>query len=135
MDEVLRAGTRMEWSRTFTEDEVRKFAELSGDKGVHHVKPDAQGRLMAHGLLTATLPTKLGGDLNFIARTMEFEFLRPVYAGDALVCAGLVDDVVAERKRLRVTFSFSVNNSKGKTVMKGVSSGVIYPASEPAGAP
>jgi acyl-CoA thioesterase FadM len=90
---------------------------------------------MAHGLLTATLPTKLGGDLNFIARTMEFEFLRPVYAGDALVCAGLVDDVVAERKRLRVTFSFSVNNSKGKTVMKGVSSGVIYPASEPAGAP
>ncbi len=49
----------------------------------------ARAGLMAHGLLTATLPTKLGGDLNYIARTMEFEFLRPVYAGEELRCVGI----------------------------------------------
>jgi hypothetical protein len=38
--------------------------------------PDEHGRLMAHGLLTATLPTKIAGDMNFIARQMTFEFHR-----------------------------------------------------------
>ena len=37
---------------------------------------------MAHGLFTATLPTKIGGDLNFIARELTFQFHRPVFAGD-----------------------------------------------------
>lgn len=135
MDEALRPGMRVEWSRTFTEDDIRTFAELSGDKGVHHVECDEKGRLLVHGLLTASLPTKLGGDLNFRARSMEFEFLRPVYAGDALVCVGLVDAVFPEPKRLRVEFSFTVNNSKGKTVLRGVTSGVIYPSTGPADAP
>ena len=127
MAERLLAGKRLEWSRTFTEGEVRHFAELSGDKGTHHMEPDAKGRLMAHGLLTATLPTKLGGDLNFIAGTMDFEFLRPVYAGEALACVGIVDSVVPEPRRNRVKFSFTVTNPKGKLVLRGSSSGVIYP--------
>ena len=122
----MRPGMRMEWSRTFTDTEILRFADFSGDRGIHHVKPDAQGRLMAHGLLTATLPTKLGGDLNFIARTMDFEFLRPVYAGEKLACVGLIDEVSAQRKRLRVKFSFTVTNAKNKQVLKGSSSGVIY---------
>lgn len=125
MAEELRAGTRMEWSRTFTEGEIRAFAELSGDKGSHHMEPDEQGRVMAHGLLTATLPTKLGGDLNYIARTMEFEFLRPVYAGEALVCAGIVDEVAPEKGRLRVGLSFTVTNARNKVVLKGRSAGII----------
>jgi acyl dehydratase len=108
MSDELRPGRRMEWSRTFSESEIRAFAELSGDKGAHHLVPDDKGRLLAHGLLTATLPTKLGGDLNYIAGTMNFEFLRPVYAGEALVCLGLVEEVVPEPKRLRVKFSFVV---------------------------
>ncbi len=130
MSEALRPGMRLEWSRTFREDEVRAFAELSGDKGVHHMERDEKGRLLVHGLLTASLPTKLGGDLNYIAGTMNFEFLRPVYAGDALLCAGVVESVAAEPKRLRVEFSFTVKNSKGKTVLRGVTSGVIYPSAD-----
>ena len=56
---------------------------------------------------------------------MEFEFLRPVYAGEELLCVGLVDQISLERKRLRVTLSFIVSNAKGKAVLKGVSTGVI----------
>lgn len=122
----LKAGLRLEWARSFSTDEIRRFAEFSGDKGVHHLVPDAQGRLMAHGLLTATLPTKLGGDLDYIARTMEFEFLRPVYSDEEIRCSGLVEEVKPEAKRLRVKFSFTIINPKGKTVLRGTSSGVVY---------
>ncbi|MBI3550705.1 MAG: enoyl-CoA hydratase [Elusimicrobia bacterium] len=116
---------RMEWARAFDAAEVRRFAELSGDKGRHHLEADEAGRVMAHGLLTATLPTKLGGDLNFIARTMTFEFLRPVYSGDELSCVGIVDSVEPGKGVLNVGFSFSVRNSKGKEVLRGTSAGVI----------
>lgn len=121
----LEAGARLEWSRTFTEEDIARFAELSGDKGVHHLERDAQGRLLAHGLLSATLPTKLGGDLDFIARSMRFEFLKPVYAGDALTCKGLVDSVAAQSTRFKVRFSFEVVNQSGEAVLKGTSAGMI----------
>jgi acyl dehydratase len=120
-----RVGERREWSRTFTEDEIRRFADLSGDKGVHHLERDERGRLMVHGLLTATLPTKIGGDMNYIARDMRFEFLRPVYADEAIRCVGVVDTVDAEPRRWAVSFSFEATNPRGKIVMRGTSSGVI----------
>jgi 3-hydroxybutyryl-CoA dehydratase len=122
----LRAGTEMRWTRSFSEAEVHGFAELSGDRGRHHLQHDEKGRLMVHGLLTASLPTKLGGDLHYIARTMHFVFLRPVYAGEVLDCRGLVEEVEPEPKRFRVAFSFTIINPAGKPVLKGSSSGVIY---------
>lgn len=122
---MIRIGDRFDWTRTISEDDIRKFAEISGDRGTHHVRPDARGRLIAHGLLTATLPTKLGGDLNFLARTMTFEFLKPVYSGDILTCTGVVDEATPETGRMRVTFSFEVINQQGEGVMRGSSSGVV----------
>src|SRR5438128_23523 len=106
----IRPGMKLEWRRKITPEDVRRFTEVSGDAGVHHVEPDAQGRLFAQGLLTATLPTKLGGDLNFIGRESTFEFLRPVYSGDALTCLGEIDSVVEQPRRFKVTFSFEVSN-------------------------
>src|SRR6476660_8428166 len=82
----MQVGDIIRWQRTFSEEDIRAFAELSGDEGEHHLVPDEQGRLMAHGLLTATLPTKVGGDMNFIARELTFQFHRPVFAGDTIVC-------------------------------------------------
>ena len=122
---VVQVGQTLRWERTLTEDEILRFTELSGDRGVHHREKDAQGRLLAHGLLTATLPTKLGGDLNYIARTMTFEFLKGVYAGDTLTCLGVVDSVKPGRAFTRVSFSFTVTNQASVLVMKGDSSGVI----------
>ncbi len=121
----IEAGARVEWTRKITDEEIARFAELSGDKGTHHLERDAQGRLMAHGLLTATLPTKVGGDLDFIARTMHFEFLRPVYGGDTLTCTGLVESVVKQSTRLKVKFAFEIVNQNGETVLKGSSAGQI----------
>jgi acyl dehydratase len=57
---TMQVGDISVWERTFTEEDVRLFTRVSGDQGIQHMKPDEQGRLQVHGLLTATLPTKLG---------------------------------------------------------------------------
>lgn len=80
----LRKGQKFSFVRHFVAEDVEAFAKVSGDRGIHHMKPDESGRVMLQGLLTATLPTELGGDLNYIARTMNFEFLRPVFEGDTV---------------------------------------------------
>lgn len=64
------------WERTFTEEETLQFAHLTGDRGRHHMERDEKGRLMVHGLLTASIGTKIGGDLHYIAREMVNEFVR-----------------------------------------------------------
>src|SRR5438552_17872842 len=80
----LTVGQWFTWKRTFTDEDVRQFAEVSGDRGAHHVQPGSDGRVMVQGLLTATLATKIGGDLSFMAREMTFECVRPLFSGDAI---------------------------------------------------
>ncbi|HEX4048471.1 MAG TPA: hotdog domain-containing protein [Elusimicrobiota bacterium] len=122
---ALRPGAISSWKRTITEDDVARFAELSGDRGRHHLERDEKGRLMAHGLLTATLPTKLGGDMNYIARTMAFDFLKPVFAGDVLTCDGKVISAAVQSARYKVRFFFEVRNQDGEVVLTGTTSGQI----------
>lgn len=81
------------WQRTFTEEEILQFAQLSGDKGRHQMERDEKGRLMVHGLFTASIGTKIGGDLNYIAREMNVEFIRPVFTGDTITCELTITDV------------------------------------------
>ncbi|MDE1852402.1 MAG: MaoC family dehydratase N-terminal domain-containing protein [Thaumarchaeota archaeon] len=121
----LQVGRKSSYRRTFTLEDVRAFAEISGDKGVHHMKPDGKGRIMVQGLLTATLPTKLGGDLNYIAREMAFEFSRPVFVGDTITCEGLVEKVVPETGRLNVLMTVVCRNQDGKEVLRGRTDGII----------
>jgi 3-hydroxybutyryl-CoA dehydratase len=122
---ALRAGAKSRWSRLITDEDIARFAELSGDKGRHHLERDASGRLLAHGLLTATLPTKLGGDANYMARTMRFEFLRPVYGGDRLECEGVVASSAVQSARYKVRFAFEIKNQSGEVVLRGESSGQV----------
>jgi 3-hydroxybutyryl-CoA dehydratase len=82
----LKVGDIITFERTFKVRDVELFTEISGDEGIHHITPDEQGKLVIQGLLTATLPTKVGGDNNVLARTMNFEFLRPVFTGDTIIC-------------------------------------------------
>lgn len=73
-------------TRTFEKRDVRQFAEATGDRGDHHLEEDAEGRLLVHGLLTASLATEIGGRYNVLARTMEYRFHEPVYAGETVRC-------------------------------------------------
>jgi acyl dehydratase len=121
----MNVGDVRVWERTFTEEDVRLFARFSGDEGGHHIDPDEQGRLMVHGLLTATLPTKIGGDLNFIARELTFQFHRPVFAGDTIRCDVTLVELEPADGYVRVLSRWVCRNQQGKEVMTGEARGVI----------
>lgn len=121
----MQVGDTISWQRTFTEEDIRLFAKLSGDEGEHHLVADEQGRLMAHGLLTATLPTKIGGDLNFIAREITFQFHRPVFAGDTVLCEVTLKELEPEENYLKLTSTWVCRNQYGKEVMTGSGRGVV----------
>jgi 3-hydroxybutyryl-CoA dehydratase len=36
----MQVGDVIHWQRTFSEQDIRTFAELSGDGGEHHLVPD-----------------------------------------------------------------------------------------------
>lgn len=122
----LKVGDIISFERTFTIRDVELFTEISGDEGIHHITPDEQGRLVIQGLLTATLPTKVGGDQNVLARTMNFEFLRPVFTGDTIICKVTIEKYERqENNRTAIMASFLCTNQNEKEVLKGDFSGVI----------
>ncbi|WP_079508859.1 MaoC/PaaZ C-terminal domain-containing protein [Mesobacillus jeotgali] len=123
---TLKVGDMITFQRTFTERDVELFTELSGDEGIHHITPDKQGRVVVQGLLTATLPTKVGGDNNVLARNMVFEFLRPVFTGDTISCEVIIEQYESQEKnRTAILATFSCRNQNEKEVLKGSFSGVI----------
>jgi 3-hydroxybutyryl-CoA dehydratase len=122
----LKAGDIITFERTFSARDVALFTEISGDEGIHHLTPDEQGRLVVQGLLTATLPTKVGGDHNVLARTMNFEFFRPVFTGDAIICEVKIEKYERqENNRTAISASFICKNQNEKDVLKGEFAGVI----------
>jgi 3-hydroxybutyryl-CoA dehydratase len=121
----MQVGDVTVWERTFTEEDVRLFALVSGDQGIHHMQPDEQGRLLVHGLLTATLPTKLGGDMNYIARQMVFDFLRPVFTGDTIRCEVTITHFEKTDGHTDMAAKWVCYNQKGKEVLTGHTHGII----------
>ena len=124
----MKLGDKRSVKRTFSEEDIQLFARFSGDEGQHHLVPDDQGRLMAHGLLTATLPTRIGGEMNFIAQQMMFEFHRPVFAGDEIECVVTVIELERGEKQTRLGAQCICRNQDGKVVMSGLARGVVRSA-------
>ena len=123
---TLKTGDIITFDRTFTKKDVELFTEISGDEGIHHLTPDEQGRLVIQGLLTATLPTKVGGDHNVLARTMNFEFVRPVFTGDTIRCAVTIERYEKqENNRKSILASFICTNQHEKQVLTGNFAGII----------
>jgi acyl dehydratase len=121
----MKVGDVVSWERVFTEEDVQLFAQVSKDQGIHHMQRDASGRLLVHGLLTATLPTKIGGDLNFIAREMVFHFIRPVYAGELIQCTVTVTDLEDAPDHTQLAAAWICTNAAGKEVLTGRAQGIV----------
>ena len=121
----IKVGQKAVYERTFTTKDIETFAELSGDKGSHHIHPDAQGRIMVQGLLTASVPTKLGGDLDYIAREFNLEFIRPVFAGDTVRAEATITKADPDEGHMKVGFDIVCYNQHGKEVLRGKTNGII----------
>ena len=112
--------------RTFTPEDVRQFAEVSGDQQPRHLEPDDEGRLLVHGLLTATLPTKLGADLEVLARSMSFDFRKPVYTGETVTCKMTVESVDEREDRYDLSAAVTCRNGDDEAVMTGAVDGLVW---------
>ncbi len=98
---------------------------LQGDKGRHHMEYDENGRLMVHGLLTASIGTKVGEELHYIARELVSEFIRPVFTGDTITCELTLTNIEQMEGYKKVSIESVYRNQHEKTVLVGTSYGVI----------
>lgn len=121
----LSAGMRFSHSRKISAEDVRDFTRVSHDSNIYHRKEDENGRVVAHGLLVASLITKIGGDLNFLARTMLFDFQKPAYSGDTLTCVAVLDSIIEQRERMKCKLVFQIKNQNDEVVAAGETSGMI----------
>lgn len=86
---------------------------------------------MVHGLLLGTLPTVVGGELNFLAREMTFEFLRPVFTGESVRCDVELTKWEAAGDKVLVEAKWECVNHEQVTVMRGRAAGIVRNAEPP----
>lgn len=94
----IRKGDSFTVSRTFSEEDVRRFGDISLDYNpVHYDERFARARGMTgricHGLLVAGMITEIGGQLGWLATKMDFTFKKPVYVGDTVECTLTITDM------------------------------------------
>lgn len=123
---VPEEGDEYTYERSFTVEEVREFGKLSGDQQAIHTEVNEDGELVVQGLLTASLSTKIGGDLSYLARRMELEFVRPVYTDERITCTWRNESVVERDDRYEIETSIECANGDGKIVLEGAISGLIW---------
>lgn len=123
---IPEAGTVITHARTFTAEDVREFGKLTGDQQAIHTEPDDDGRLVVQGLLTGSLMTKIGGDLSYIARTMDYEFRRPVYTGERITCTWTVASNTEQADRYVLENEVVYVNERDEVVVEASTRGLIW---------
>jgi len=112
--------------RTFTVDDVRRMGEITGDQQQIHTEPDDEGRLVVQGLLSGSLMTKIGGDLSYVARAMEFEFQRPVYTGERIRCEWTVESKTEQDDRFLLENDVVYRDESDEVVIDARTTGLIW---------
>ncbi len=125
IDEI-QIGEKASLTRTFTEEDVRKFAELSGDHTPYHLDDEVArrsvfGAKIVHGMLTASLvpavcSTYLPGPGSF-GIDVYVKLVAPVYIGDTVTAGVEVVEKNEAKNRIKVKLSFV--NQHGKEVLIG----------------
>lgn len=125
--EGLDIGDTFSVSRTFSEQDVLEFADVSRDYNpVHFDKRFArvknfEGRI-CHGLLVASLLTEIGGQIGWLASGMNMEFKKPVYFGETIKCDLSITEI-DERGRAKAEAVFT--NENAITVLEVVLTGIV----------
>ncbi|MCL2124484.1 MAG: hypothetical protein FWH33_00655 [Oscillospiraceae bacterium] len=111
--------------RVFTKADVEKFIEISGDRNQHHITPDANDRVVVHGLLTATLPSIVGGQMSVNGREFHVEWFKPVYTDEEIECTITIDKLEHQPTKTKITASFEIFNQYNDRVAGGHFFGLI----------
>ena len=125
--EGLQVGDSFRTSRTFTDDDVIRFAKISRDYNpVHFDARFAKARNLrapiCHGLLAASLATEIGGQIGWLASAMNFQFKGPVYVGEKVTCRWVI---TAIDQNGRAKASVTLTKEDGATVIEAEIGGVV----------
>jgi acyl dehydratase len=123
----IEVGHVASYTREVSGDDIRKFAEATGDTNPVHLDaayaartmfkaPIAHGMLSA-GLVSAALGTQLAPDAVVIYMSQNLRFRAPVKPGDTLTAKATVTSVDVERSR--VALDTVVTNQDGTDVLTG----------------
>ena len=121
-----KVGDSAQLSKTVKDEDIRIFAEVTGDKNPLHLDDEFASktifkRRIAHGILTAALISSVignrlpGNGTIYLSQTLNF--LAPVYVGDEVTAKVEVLQVLKEGKRLRL--KTQVINQNGTVVVDG----------------
>ena len=125
--EAFEPGQRVSFRRTFTDEDVRRFIEITGDTNPLHTDDEFAagtrfGRRILHGMLTASLFSTIMGTMlpgtGAIYRSQTIRFLLPVYVGDTVTAHFVVRSV--DRARHRLEFEAWIENEAGQRVIEGI---------------
>jgi len=94
----LRAGDAFVLTRTFTEQDVVAFTDVTRDRNPIHfhegfVKSKGFDARVCHGLLVGGMITEIGGQIGWLASGMSFRFKKPVYLNDTVTCRFTLTEV------------------------------------------
>ena len=125
--EGLQVGDTFRTSRTFTEDDVIRFARISRDYNPVHfdarfAKAKNFSAPICHGLLVASLATEIGGQIGWLASSMNFRFKAPVYVGETITCTWVM---TAIDQKGRAKASVTTTKEDGATVIEADISGIV----------
>jgi len=122
----FKAGDTASITKTITDEDIRKFADASGDHNPLHLdeefaKTTRFGRRIAHGMLSASLISAvIAGDLPgegsiYLAQTLQF--VAPVFPDDTVTAK--VTIVSQREDKPIVKLATVCTNQHGEVVVKG----------------
>ena len=112
-------GQEFTYERSFTKGDVKGFIDLAHYTGRHHEEENQDGEIMIQGLLTATLPTTLGGEYDLLVYQMLYDLTKPVYTGDHIICQIRIDQAEEKRDKIHYKLDFQCKNQKDQVVLSG----------------
>ncbi len=123
--EDLAVGMSAAYSKTVTESDIAKFAEVSGDNNPLHLDEDFakttrfKGRI-AHGMLSAGfISTILGTQLpgpGSVYMSQSLRFTAPVRIGDTVTARAEITGIRTDKKRVTLVTTCAVGD---KVVIEG----------------
>lgn len=119
-------GFKTTHEKTITEEDIRLFAEVSGDFNPVHLSQEYAektffGGRIAHGIISVGLLSAATGKLPglVILLSLSVKFLKPVRAGDTITA--IVEVIDTRQDKGIVTLKNTCTNQNGETVVEGES--------------
>jgi acyl dehydratase len=133
-------GQHVTLTKTFSEADLQRFIEITGDVNPLHVddefasRTQFRGRVL-HGMLTASIFSTMVGMIlpgpGAVYRAQTIRFLRPVRPGQPVTAHFVVRSVDRARRRLEI--DSWIENEDGERVIEGVCEAGLLRESESGG--